>query len=56
MVYLVQYFIYQNLLNAAGHFSFVHKRFAPKDQIMETNKTVDEWKTQLHETLMVLMK
>ena len=32
-----------------GHFSLVHKKFAPEDSIMETSKTIAEWKNQVEE-------
>ena len=31
----------------SGHFTMVHERFADDDQLMETQKTVLEWKNQL---------
>ena len=34
-----------------GHFSLVHKTFAPKNSVMETSKTVYKWKQQLKEKM-----
>ena len=34
-----------------GHFSLVHKKFAPESSVMETSKTVEEWKYQLEEMM-----
>ena len=38
-----------------GHFTMVHERFADDDQLMETEKTVLQWKQQLLTNLKVFL-
>ena len=40
-------------LKYPGHFSLVHERFAANESLMETNKTVEQWKYQLQQKLKV---
>ena len=37
-----------------GHFSLVHKKFAPRNSVMETNKTVAMWTHQLREKMKII--